>query len=442
MNKTQLNNEVDTIIITGALLKSIQLNPLLKLIINNSFNSDETQIVNNLTTGGATKIASAETVKSLKTILDQLVINDFITGGVTKAFSAEKGKELKILVDTKVEQSAIDLSINNLKDGVDVAGNTLNKLYVLYQGLNTLLQSDNVNLDNVQELVDAIETVQTSLATILVDDLITGGVTKALTAQQGVVLKGLIDALTSSKEDVSNKQNDLSASATKYPTVDAVRTIKQSEKQLMWNGSHFLTGNYDENPFVGTAIGSSGVGTQSPLDVGFLGVLTLISGATANSGNVFQTRCNHIGTVGETFFAVFKTPAVLTNTLTRIGLSSSTTSADAVNGAGYLEIVAGVCSFKTALSSVRTIVPSITMTVDTWYKLIIERTATASVTFTILDLNDVVLSTTEINTNVPVLSANSYRAGLVSVKINNGAATTLHIDYMGIGLERPIGLKP
>jgi len=60
--------------------------------------------------------------------------------------------------------------------------------------INVLLASDNVNLDNVQELVDAIENVQTSLATILVNDLTTGGTTKALTAQMGVTLKGLIDA--------------------------------------------------------------------------------------------------------------------------------------------------------------------------------------------------------------------------------------------------------
>lgn len=68
----------------------------------------------------------------------------------------------------------------------------------------TLLNSDNVNLDTVQELVDAIETLQLSLSTILVNDLTTGGVTKALTAQQGIVLKGMLDSLSLA---LSNKEN-------------------------------------------------------------------------------------------------------------------------------------------------------------------------------------------------------------------------------------------
>ncbi len=52
-------------------------------------------------------------------------------------------------------------------------------------GINTLLASDNINLDTIQEIVDAIENVESYLATILVNDLTTGGVTKALTAEMG-----------------------------------------------------------------------------------------------------------------------------------------------------------------------------------------------------------------------------------------------------------------
>lgn len=95
------------------------------------------------------------------------VINDLVTGGIYDFLSAEQGKVLKTQID----------------------------------GINTLLTSDNVNLDNVQELVDAIETVQLSLSTILVNDLTTGGTTKALTAEMGKTLKGLIDGLTTNKVD-------------------------------------------------------------------------------------------------------------------------------------------------------------------------------------------------------------------------------------------------
>ncbi|MDX6182582.1 hypothetical protein SGQ44_10740 [Flavobacterium sp. Fl-77] len=59
----------------------------------------------------------------------------------------------------------------------------------LINNINTLLASDNVNLNTIQKLVDAIETVQTSLTTMLVNDLTTGGTTKALTAEMGKTLQ-------------------------------------------------------------------------------------------------------------------------------------------------------------------------------------------------------------------------------------------------------------
>ena len=90
------------------------------------------------------------------------IVNDFVTGGATSLASAETVKTLK---------------------------NQIN-------AINLLLTSDNVNLDSVQELVDAIENVQISLSTILVNDLTTGGTTKAATAETVKVLKGLLDALT------------------------------------------------------------------------------------------------------------------------------------------------------------------------------------------------------------------------------------------------------
>ena len=111
------------------------------------------------------------------------IVNDLVTGGATALLSAEQGKILQTQVNA----------------------------------INTILTSDNVNLDTVQELVDAIETVQLSLSTILVNDLTTGGITKALTAEMGVLLNTL-------KENIANKQNSLAVdgSGTKFPTVDAV----------------------------------------------------------------------------------------------------------------------------------------------------------------------------------------------------------------------------
>jgi hypothetical protein len=98
------------------------------------------------------------------------IVNDVVTGGATSLLSAEQGK----LLQTQIT------------------------------GINLLLTSDNINLDSVQEIVDAIETVQTSLSTILVNDLTTGGNTKALTAEMGKSLKGLIDALSTTVGNITS----------------------------------------------------------------------------------------------------------------------------------------------------------------------------------------------------------------------------------------------
>jgi uncharacterized protein related to proFAR isomerase len=83
------------------------------------------------------------------------IVNDLISGGSTSLLSAEQGVILQN-------------QINNI---------------------NTFLASDNVNLNTIQEIVDAIETVQISLNSILVNDLTTGGTTKALTAEMGKLLQ-------------------------------------------------------------------------------------------------------------------------------------------------------------------------------------------------------------------------------------------------------------
>jgi hypothetical protein len=93
------------------------------------------------------------------------IVNNLVTGGSTALLSAQQGVILKSQIDA----------------------------------IYTLLASDNVDLDNVQELVDAIESLQVSLNTILVNDLTTGGITKALTAEMGKSLKTLVDSLATNK---------------------------------------------------------------------------------------------------------------------------------------------------------------------------------------------------------------------------------------------------
>ncbi|AWK04727.1 hypothetical protein HYN56_11030 [Flavobacterium crocinum] len=67
----------------------------------------------------------------------------------------------------------------------------------LIDDANELLTSDNVDLNTLQKLGDAIELVHNSLNTILVNDLSSGGTTKALTAEMGKLLQNTkVDKIT------------------------------------------------------------------------------------------------------------------------------------------------------------------------------------------------------------------------------------------------------
>ena len=192
-------------------------------------------IVDNLTSGGRTSILSAQQgvvlhsqIDNIKTLLSSdnseldtfqkivdvieqiqmslntILVNDLTTGGITKALTAEMGKLLQVCKEDK-SQKGIAGGYAPLDDFAKIASQYLTIINDLTTGgsesilsaeqgvvlqnqidnINTLLASDNVDLDTIQEIVDAIEKVQISLDTILVNDLTTGGLTKALTAEMG-----------------------------------------------------------------------------------------------------------------------------------------------------------------------------------------------------------------------------------------------------------------
>lgn len=192
-------------------------------------------LINNLTAGGENSILSAEqgvvlqnqidninrllkcdnvdldtvqkivdNVTQIQTSIATILVNDLTSGGITKALTAEMGKVLDLNKEDKSQKGIPNgyvpldefskiahqyLSIvNNLTAGGATASLSAEQGVVLQSqidGILTVLSSDNINLDTIQEIVDAIETVQVSLSTILVNDLVTGGVAKALTAEMG-----------------------------------------------------------------------------------------------------------------------------------------------------------------------------------------------------------------------------------------------------------------
>jgi hypothetical protein len=176
----------------GKILRS-QIDGIKALLASDNINLDTVQEI-------------IDFVENLQTVLNTILVNDLITGGTTKALTAEQGKILKSQID----------------------------------GINTLLASDNLNLDNVQELVDAIETLQSSLETILVNDLTTGGVTKALTAEMGKTLKGLIDSLSTVVSDKVDKITGYSL--TKNNLTDLLKSnYDTAYNWVATNGANVLT---------------------------------------------------------------------------------------------------------------------------------------------------------------------------------------------------------
>ncbi|MDQ8012156.1 MAG: hypothetical protein REI96_06900 [Flavobacterium nitrogenifigens] len=83
------------------------------------------------------------------------IVNDLVTDSKTSLLSAQQGVVLKKQIDE----------------------------------IKNLLASDNANLNTIQKIVNYIEEIQLSLNSILINDLTTGGITKALTAEMGKLLQ-------------------------------------------------------------------------------------------------------------------------------------------------------------------------------------------------------------------------------------------------------------
>ncbi|KAF2330544.1 hypothetical protein [Flavobacterium ginsenosidimutans] len=116
-----------------------------------------------------------------------------------KVADLETNQQNKILITNSSGELEFS-DVNNIKadsyNGLDYTqeGKALDArqgkvLKDLIDDINQLLVSDNADLNSLQKLADAIETVRNSFGTMLVNDLITGGSTKALTAEQGKILQ-------------------------------------------------------------------------------------------------------------------------------------------------------------------------------------------------------------------------------------------------------------
>lgn len=223
--------------------------------------------------------------------------NTLINGYVTKSIPSSSNFFLKgTATDAGSNKNSSihrtgHISAGNLS-GTNTGDQDLTPLQNQINAINILLASDNINLDNVQELVDAIENVQTSLATILVNDLTTGGTTKALTAQMGVTIKGLIDALALVVADKVDKATGKSlildteivrlASVANYvepPTAATITTTASITSATLTDVGHTQNGKIIKIDNGANVINYTVNGLTASFVKGGTGAITFVQGA-------------------------------------------------------------------------------------------------------------------------------------------------------------------
>ncbi|WP_343586157.1 pyocin knob domain-containing protein [Flavobacterium sp.] len=170
------------------------------------------------------------------------IVNDLVSGGVSSLLSAEQGVVLQ----------------NQIKN------------------INATLASDNINLNTFQEVVDTIESIQTSLSTILVNDLTTGGGMKALTAEMGKILQSNKVDKVAGKSLLLDSEIDRLITLANYTHPDNHspdiilqdannRFVTDNEKEI-WNEKQSALGFHPENIInKNVANGYAGLGADGKL---------------------------------------------------------------------------------------------------------------------------------------------------------------------------------
>jgi hypothetical protein len=183
-----------------------------------------------------------------------------------KVADLEKNQPNKILTTNgngELEFSDINNTLNCTVAGKVLDATQGKVLKDLIDNINALLASDNIDLNTVQELVNTIEGIQVSLSTLLVNDLTTGGTTKALTAEMGKVLKGLTNMLDDRIDAIIQ---------------DSAYTFTQGIPATVWTVVH----NLNKKPSV-TIIDSAGTTVIGQIDYVNNSTITLMF-ASAFSG--------------------------------------------------------------------------------------------------------------------------------------------------------------
>lgn len=198
----------------------------------------------------------------------------------TEEFVTENGGKIDSIKVNGVEQSidnnkSVNIEALQSADVVDnvtstdttkpLSANQGRVLKGLIDAINTLLQSDDVDLDTLQEVVnyikdnkDLIDSITTSKVNVadIVDNLTSQIANRPLSANQGFVLKSLIDGLQTGKQNVIDENNKLSATLiTGLSTIatsgnladatqDATHQTVTAEQKTIWTAKQDAIASY------------------------------------------------------------------------------------------------------------------------------------------------------------------------------------------------------
>lgn len=164
-------------------------------------------------------------------------------------------------------------------------------------------------------------------------------------------------------------------------------------------------------------------------------VATMSTSASANAATNIRTpsiTATPGGQPGLRFRSVMSFKLAVATTVSRVGFHDGTTSTAPVDGA-WLDVVAGVASFKTSqASTVTTHATTLALVADRWYTIHIWfTTATACRCIVVRDDGTIDLDVTN-TTNVPS-SAQFFAANALCYNTAAGAVVAHTFDWMGYG---------
>ncbi|AOC93730.1 hypothetical protein BB050_00576 [Flavobacterium anhuiense] len=203
---------------------------------------------------------------------NRIKVSDLETNSPDKILITNSSGELEFSNINNISYNALDYALEG--KALDARQGKILKGFI--DNINTLLASDNANLNTIQELVNAIEAIQASLNTILVNDLTTGGATKALSAEMGKVLQNnKVDKVTG-KSLLSDSEIARLATLANYthPTTHSPNIIAQDTsnrfvsdtEKATWNAKQSALGFTPENIANKNAVnGYAGLGADGKI---------------------------------------------------------------------------------------------------------------------------------------------------------------------------------